>query len=139
MINATSTNPHVLIAHSNLRLRNSYSESLSRGGFLVTTAADGLACLKMLHGITPDVLVLERELPWGGGDGVLARMREDAALPRIPVVIMLADSDRPNPMVAPMPDVECHERLLSPKQLARRIHQLMGALAPAKHGTVLAS
>lgn len=138
MINEPSTNPHVLIAHSDPRLRNSYSESLSCGGYLVTTSTDGLACLKMLRGIAPDVLVLERKLPWGGAESVLARLREDAALPRIPVVILLGDSELGNPL-SPMAGLQCHERQLSPKQLARRIHQLIGALDPDKRGAILAS
>jgi hypothetical protein len=43
----------------------------------VETASDGLDCLKKLRRATPAALVLDLKLHWGGGDGVLAWLRED--------------------------------------------------------------
>ena len=37
--------------------------------------------------MTPAVLVLDLELLWGGGDGVLAWLREESPAPRIPVLL----------------------------------------------------
>jgi len=36
----------------------------------------------------PDVLILEHKLPWGGGDGVLARLREDPHFAMTPVILI---------------------------------------------------
>jgi FixJ family two-component response regulator len=35
----------------------------------------------------PALLVLDRELPWGGGDGVLAWLREEKVASGLPVVL----------------------------------------------------
>ena len=66
----------VLIADSDPALLASYRDFLVRQGFEVALARDGLDCLAQLRSTFPDVLVLEPELPWGQGDGVLALMEE---------------------------------------------------------------
>ena len=57
----------------------------------VAMAASGLECLAKLRDVLPVALVLEWELPWGGGDGVLACMREEPLLRDTPVVIITSD------------------------------------------------
>lgn len=136
---ATSTNFHVLIAHGNARLRMSYSDALSHRGFLVTTANDGLTCLALLRGITPDVLMLEQELLWGGADGVLAMLHDDLALPRMPVAIIVANPDRVKRRLTRSPNMRCFDNLLPPDRLARKIQQLMGNRAPREDRAVLVS
>ena len=49
-----------------------YREPLLREGCELRTAVNGLDCVAQLRECVPDVLVLEPQLPWGGGDGVLA-------------------------------------------------------------------
>jgi len=78
----------VLIADSDRSLLNSYREFLGRDGFDVSTAADGLECLAKLREWEPDVLVVEVEMPWGGGAGVLDLMHDGAELPQVPVVAL---------------------------------------------------
>jgi DNA-binding response OmpR family regulator len=52
---------------------------------------DGVQCLNAARDRVPDVLVLEYELPWGGGDGVLARLREEIPLASVDVVLVTCD------------------------------------------------
>jgi DNA-binding response OmpR family regulator len=68
---------HLLVADSDPWLRNRCRGYFADRGSQVEVAADGLECLESLHRVPPDVLVLEWELPWGGGDGVLAFLREE--------------------------------------------------------------
>jgi CheY-like chemotaxis protein len=63
-------------------------------GYEVATASGGVECLDQLRRLTDPVLVLNYELPWGGGDGVLALMREDAALAGTPVILTTTQSPR---------------------------------------------
>lgn len=51
-------------------------------------AADGMECCATLPEFLPDVVVLERDLLWGGGAGVRDLMREDPALAGIPVILV---------------------------------------------------
>lgn len=55
-------------------------------------AGNGLECLTVLRAFSPEVLILDHDLLWGGGDGVLAHMGEDPELSRVPV-ILIADDD----------------------------------------------
>ena len=56
-------------------------------GFEVETATGGIQCLDKLHNCDQGILILDHELRWGGSDGVLAIMREDPFLSRIPVIL----------------------------------------------------
>ena len=49
---------------------------VQRGGYRVQTASDGLECLGKLRQYLPSLLILDMSLLWGGGDGVLARLRD---------------------------------------------------------------
>ena len=57
-----------------------YADCLRQRGAIVTTASTGLECLERLRDFVPDVLVLDPELLWGGGDGVLAVIHEQPEL-----------------------------------------------------------
>ena len=56
----------------------------------VTTLVNGNDCLRKLRQLTPAVVVLDLELRWGGGDGVLAWLRQESPGPRMPVVLTAA-------------------------------------------------
>jgi CheY-like chemotaxis protein len=81
--------PRVLIADADGEWLSICERGLCESGFAVETVRDGLACLARLErGPDPDVLVLELEMPWGGGDGVLASLRETANTPGQRVVVI---------------------------------------------------
>lgn len=83
----------VLIADSDASLLESYLEYLDSRGFDVAIVTNGLDCLGKLREFVPQVLVLEPSLPWGGGDGVVAVMQEDAELRDIPVIVLTYGRD----------------------------------------------
>ena len=58
--------------------------------FELVTATNGVECLARLRTQTPDVLVIEPRLPWGGGDGVLAVMHQFPRLALVAVMIVIA-------------------------------------------------
>jgi DNA-binding response OmpR family regulator len=74
----------VLLADPDESLLAAYRGYLSQDGFEVALATNGLDCLAELRRFQPDVLVMEPALPWGWGDGVLARMRERDDVPWFP-------------------------------------------------------
>jgi len=80
-------NPTVLIADRDAELCDLYQQFLVPRGYDVEIAADGLDCLEKLRRLLPAVLVLDPQLHWGGGDGVLAWLREATFMPRIPVIL----------------------------------------------------
>ena len=69
--------PTLLIADSDAELCDLFKRFLIKRGYDVETASDGLDCLAKLRRATPAAVVLDLELRWGGGDGVLAWLREE--------------------------------------------------------------
>lgn len=84
--------PQILLAEGDLAQANVLKQFLSRQGLGVEMATDGLECLDKLRHLPIEAVVLNLELPWGGGDGVLAVMRHDPRLKRIPVILTSGDA-----------------------------------------------
>jgi DNA-binding response OmpR family regulator len=81
----------LLIADSDTLALDRCRGYFANRGYQVEVAADGLKCLDGLRRVPPDILVIERELLWGGGDGVLACLREDKF--RWPHTVVLTTSE----------------------------------------------
>jgi DNA-binding response OmpR family regulator len=115
-----------LIADPDESLLAAYREDLSREGFEVVTAPSGLRCIARLYECIPDVLVLEPQLPWGGGDGVLAMMCGVPDLAAVPVMV-LTSCRNPHVLdrVAPFPISDYHVKPLSPDRLAKRVRNVL--------------
>ncbi|MGI0487531.1 response regulator transcription factor [Pantanalinema rosaneae CENA516] len=79
--------PHVLLVDDEAPLRDSLSYALSREGYQVTTAADGLSALKLFHKQVPDIILLDLMLPEVSGMEVCWRIR---AFSDIPIVMLTA-------------------------------------------------
>ncbi len=79
----------LLIAEEDAELRELYDRLPFVTGCQVQTAVDGLDCWNKLRARSPDVLLINLEIPWGGGDGVLARLREDGI--ELPAVFVTGD------------------------------------------------
>jgi DNA-binding response OmpR family regulator len=115
----------VLLADGNQSLLAEYSGYLRQKGFEVATAANGLECIARLREFEPNVLVLEADLQWGWGEGVLARMFEDSDLPRVPVIVLADPYERgARARLAAFPISEFHLKPIMPAMLALWIHRL---------------
>jgi CheY-like chemotaxis protein len=119
-------NIRVLMADPDEFLQIVYREPLTWEGFEVTTAFSGLECVARLRKRIPDVLVLEPQLPWGGGEGVLAMMGEVPNLAILPVMILTSCRD-PYVLdrVARFPISDYQVKPLAPDRLAERLHTLL--------------
>jgi DNA-binding response OmpR family regulator len=79
--------PTLLLAERNPELRHFYQRFITSRGYEVETAADGLECLAKLRRAMPAAVVLDLELCWGGGHGVLAWLREERTTSKVPVIL----------------------------------------------------
>jgi DNA-binding NtrC family response regulator len=80
--------PIVLIADPFGTLSTIVVTCVSHRGYEIETAIDGIECLAKLRSMTPDVLILQAGLLWGGVEGILAEIREDQCIPYIPTVVI---------------------------------------------------
>jgi DNA-binding response OmpR family regulator len=116
------TDIRVLIADSDLKLLGRYELFLEGSGLEVVTANTALQCVELLRDCEPDVLVLEAELPWGQGDGVLDLMQTEPDVPVCPVIVL---SSRPEAegmhQVGAIEVAEYHQKPMSPKLLREAV------------------
>jgi CheY-like chemotaxis protein len=77
----------VLFADADRELCEIYGGLLASYDYQVEVAGNGVECMTKLRQLLPDLLILDLDLPWSSGDGVLAVMREDPRLALIPVVL----------------------------------------------------
>jgi DNA-binding response OmpR family regulator len=103
-----------------------YRGPLAQEGFEVAPALSGLECVARLRECVPDVLVLDPELPWGGGEGVLAIMGEVPQLAAVPVMVLTSCRDfRLLEAVARFPVCDYQLKPLAPDQLAKRLRAIL--------------
>jgi len=124
----------VLLADPDVSLLTTYRGYLAGEGFEVATVTNGLDCLAQLRWFHPDVLILEPDLPWGWGDGVLARMQDHTDVPLVPVIVVSAGKRLANLSHGePCPVRDFQLKPLAPYLLAQRIRQLVEQL-PSPEG-----
>jgi DNA-binding NtrC family response regulator len=78
----------LLIADGDLELSNIYRHFFTYHGYEVDTANGGVECLVKLRSRPITHLILDLEIPWGGGEGVLAFLRDEFPARSLPVVLM---------------------------------------------------
>jgi DNA-binding response OmpR family regulator len=83
----------VLVADDDSILREFASVHLSTPTATIVTAADGMAALEQLTATPCDIAVLDIEMPKLDGFGLLARIRADARLAKLPVMMLTRHED----------------------------------------------
>jgi DNA-binding response OmpR family regulator len=107
-------------------LRPEYRGPLLQEGFELVTAVSGLECLARMRERVPDLLVLEPQLPWGGGEGVLAVMGEIPVLAGVPVMVLTSCRDaRLLEAVSRFPVSDYQLKPMAANQLASRLRSIL--------------
>ncbi|MFO0879503.1 MAG: response regulator [Gemmataceae bacterium] len=121
--------PILLIAEADTELRDIFRKFLSERSFDVETASDGLECMAKLRRLRPDLLILDRELLWGGGDGVLACLRESACATRVIQIATTLGPDHAEELKAPV--VRRLAKPFSLKALLEFVGEAIASAVPA--------
>jgi len=124
--------PCVYFADADGELCEMYQRFFSRLGWKVQTAQGALECLELFQRRLPDVLVLDLRLPWGGADGLLAVMREERELARIPVILTCSRfSGQPPDEAGVLPDMQLIHKPFSFGALLEVIRESSGSKTSA--------
>lgn len=86
--------PRILLVDDEAPLRESLTYTLTKEGYDVVTAEDGLSAIKQFHKQVPDILLLDLMLPEVDGMEICWRIR---AFSQVPIVMLTAkdqDSDK---------------------------------------------
>lgn len=83
----------VLIADDEADLREAVTAALQASGYEVVEAVDGEDALKVFNESTPDLVILDLNMPKMHGIEVLKHIRESEAGATVPVCILTAQDD----------------------------------------------
>ncbi len=131
--------PQILVVDDDRDIRSLLADYLDSNGFHTLTAADGAGMWRALDSSTPDLLVLDLNLP--GEDG-LALCRSLRASSSLPVIMLTARSEPVDRILGlemgaddyiPKP-FEPRELLARIKSVLRRTHALPPNMEPPKAG-----
>src|SRR4051812_36969422 len=82
----------IVVADSETRILERLSTALGVAGFSVATATNGMEAIGACLSRTPDVVLVEREMPVVDGLHVLQEMGRHAELASVPVMVMSAEA-----------------------------------------------
>jgi chemosensory pili system protein ChpA (sensor histidine kinase/response regulator) len=82
------TVPTVMVVDDSLTVRKITSRFLSREGYQVITAKDGVDALEQLQTTHPDVMLVDIEMPRMDGFDLTRNVRADARLKATPIVMI---------------------------------------------------
>jgi DNA-binding response OmpR family regulator len=84
---------HILVVDDESDVRELLSKFLTRRGYEVNTASDGLAAIEAIHDNRPDIVLLDIRLPKIDGLSVLQRLRDESENVAIITMSGIADED----------------------------------------------
>lgn len=88
--------PLILIADDEQNAVRLLTRVMERDGYEVISARDGLSALDKARELLPDLILLDVQMPHLNGFEVTARLREDPATARIPVIFVTAAAREPS-------------------------------------------
>jgi CheY-like chemotaxis protein len=118
----------VLIADQDVELAKLYCRFLTNRGFSTEIATCGLECLTIVRQQSPNVVILDQELPWCDAKGVLACLREDGMSLPIILTTWNASPETVRQLVAP-PVVLCLRKFFPLPALLDGVHRAVNHCA----------
>jgi chemosensory pili system protein ChpA (sensor histidine kinase/response regulator) len=79
---------HVMVVDDSLTVRRLTGRLLSRAGYEVSTAKDGLDALQQMQRTLPDLVVLDLEMPRMDGFELVRELRSDPLTAAVPIVVV---------------------------------------------------
>ena len=83
-----NTEPLIMVVDDSLTVRKITSRMLIRAGYQVVTATDGVDALEKLEEFTPDVMLLDIEMPRMDGFALARELRRDPKTQNLPIIMI---------------------------------------------------
>ena len=80
--------PRVMVVDDSLTVRKITGRLLTREGYQVLTAKDGVEALEQLADALPDVMLVDIEMPRMDGFDLTRNVRADTRLQRVPIIMI---------------------------------------------------
>ena len=123
--------PLVMVVDDSLTVRKITSRLLTREGFEIVTAKDGLDALQVIGEHVPDVILLDIEMPRMDGFEFAKTLRADAKLAHIPIIMITSRTAEKHRSRAKQLGIEVYlGKPYQEEELLRNLRELL-ALHPA--------
>jgi DNA-binding response OmpR family regulator len=100
---------------------------LSKRGYEVLACGDGLSALELVKNRKPDLVILDVKMPLLNGTEACKRIKQDAALQAIPVILITANSwERMPEKLREVQADDCLLKPFDPGELLERVDRCMG-------------
>lgn len=127
----------VLIIEDESDIRELVAMNLSLAGLDVLEAKDGLEGLQTALREKPDLIVLDLMLPEMPGEEVLRKLRQDAKMREVPVIMLTAKSQTEDRTAGLEQGADDYlTKPFSPKELTLRVQGLLRRVTTAKPGSL---
>jgi chemosensory pili system protein ChpA (sensor histidine kinase/response regulator) len=87
-VEAVHIKPLIMVVDDSLTVRKITTRLLERSGYLVVTAKDGVDALEQLTEISPNVMLLDIEMPRMDGFELAKRLRQDSKTKGLPIIMI---------------------------------------------------
>lgn len=126
MPQAVRPQPLVLVAEDDPDQRSILDLMLRSAGYETVLAHDGMEALERLKKITPDLIITDLMMPNLDGGGLVARIKGDPRLRKIPVMVLTVvnDADKEYALLNMGADDYC-EKTIQRKLLLQRVEALL--------------
>jgi signal transduction histidine kinase len=105
----------ILLIDDDAQVRRSFKNDLSKLGYAVALAADGLEGIKLANKLRPDAIILDVQMPDMDGWRILSMLHSDPLLARIPVIMIAMEADKEQGYA--MGATECLDKIMAKNQL----------------------
>src|SRR5262245_15886149 len=102
MVSKGKGKPVILVADDDPEILSMLTLRLSKKGYSVLEASDGVQTLAVAREKQPDLIVLDVMMPGKNGWEVARELRTDAATQDIGIVVLTAIGERMNEMTSPL-------------------------------------
>ncbi len=122
---------HILVIEAERDVQELLRLNLTRAGHDVECVGDAESALLVLDDCSPDLIVLEWDLPGQPGIALIRRLRADARTRDLPIIMLSARSGEADKVLALESGADDYiTKPFSPRELIARIHALLRRRAP---------
>ncbi|WP_423192932.1 Hpt domain-containing protein [Cupriavidus sp. H18C2] len=131
------TQPTVMVVDDSLTVRKASQRLLTRAGYQVVLARDGVDALRQLQEVMPDAMLVDIEMPNMDGFDLTRNVRADARTSRMPLVMITSRTAEKHRRYAAEIGVNVYlGKPFNEDELLRTLQQLIGDKAAGTAGSV---
>lgn len=116
----------ILVVDDDPVVQKLLGETLSRDGYQVTVAKDGIDAMLRVRADKPDLIVLDIMMPHFNGYEVCSNIKQDAALKTIPIILLTSRGKEVDPRLLNVMGIEYLHKTAQPQELLAMLEKTLG-------------